>query len=90
MGVAIFSAKDTHTPTTKIEELYNLLDDMDGILDWTINLDGELVIEYDHNRINNQMIMDTLSGIGFRLRQISHDPNVSDNALYELLNKIDV
>jgi hypothetical protein len=90
MGIAKFNAKNPHTPSSKLEELYNLLDDMDGILDWTVNMDGKLAIEYDYNRIHYQVIMDALSSTGFRLKHISDDPNVSDYAEYELLDKIEV
>lgn len=87
MGVAKFIAKDPYVPSATIEELYNLLSEMDSVLDWAVNTDGEVAVEYDHNRINDQMIEEALSGIGLQLRHISDAPDLPDAVAREVLNQ---
>jgi hypothetical protein len=74
MGFAKFTATDPFTPSSTIEELYNLLSDIDGIMDWAINSKGELTVEYDHNRINEMEIEQALSGLGLQLNFVAQDP----------------
>ena len=87
MGVAKFMAKDPYAPGATREELDDLFEKMEGILDWAINENGEVAVEYDHDLINDQMIEGALSGVGLALKHISDAPNLPDEKAQQELDR---
>jgi hypothetical protein len=87
MGVAKFIAIDQFVPSATKEELDNLLGKMEGVQDWAINPNVEIAVEYDHNRINDEMIEAALRGIGFKLKHISDSPDLPDEIAQEELDQ---
>lgn len=87
MGVAKFTAKDPYIPSATLEELYEILSEMDGVLDWSVNEAREVAVEYDHYRINDQMIEKALSGIGFEIKHVSDNPDLPDELAREVLDE---
>lgn len=87
MGVAKFIANDPYAPKATNAELDDLLSRMDGVLDWAINPDEEVAVEYDNDRITDEMIEAGLSGTGLVLKHISDEPDFEENVVRELLNE---
>lgn len=90
MGVAKFIAKDPYAPSATEAELDQLLGEMDGVLDWAINEDQEVAVEYDHDLINDEMIEEALSGLGLQLKHISDAPDISDEEARQVLDQEEV
>jgi hypothetical protein len=78
MGLARFVAKDPYRPNATKEELDGVLDRVDGALDWTIEDNGDVTLEYDTDRIDEGLLEDALAGIGFRLHHIVDEPVASE------------
>jgi len=78
MGLARFVAQDPYRPRATEEELDELLDRVDGVLDWTIHDNGDVTLEYDSNRIYEGLIEDSLAGIGFKLHHIEDEPDADE------------
>ena len=78
MGVAKLVPGESYIRSVTLDDLYDLLSDVDGVLEWTLDLNGEVAVEYDHNRVSEETIEQTLSGTGLQLRAIVNDPNISD------------
>jgi len=78
MGLARFVARDPYRPKATKEELDNLLDRVDGVLDWTIHGNGDVTLEYDSSRIDEGLIEDALAGIGFRLHHVLDEPEANE------------
>lgn len=76
MGYAKFASINPIYSLGTIDLIYDLLDELDGIMDWAADRNGELVVEYDHNRIKEDVIEKALSGTGFQLKSVSNDPNI--------------
>jgi hypothetical protein len=70
-GVGRFVARDPYRPTQTLKEVDELLQEMDGVLDWTIHPDGQVTVEYDPDRITDALIEDSLDGVGLELEHIS-------------------
>ena len=87
MGIAKFIAKDPYDPGSIKSELDQLLDRMDGVLDWAITPQGEVAVEYDNELINDEMIEEALSGLGLKLKHISDIPNFEEEAVRKELNQ---
>jgi hypothetical protein len=87
MGLAKFIAIDQYAPSATKEELDNLLRKMEGVLDWAINPNGEVAVEYDHDLINDEMIEAALSGVGLKLKHISDDLDLPDEIAQEELDQ---
>lgn len=87
MGVAKFIANDPFAPKATKDELDELLSRMDGVLDWAVNPDDEVAVEYDNDRITDEMIEAGLSGTGLVLKHISDEPDFEENAVREMLNE---
>lgn len=74
MGLANFVAIDGFRPRATETELNDLISRMDGVIDWRIKPDGDVIVEYNHDLISDQVIESALRGIGFSLTHISDDP----------------
>ena len=74
MGLAQFVARDPRAPGLTLEELEKFLSKMDGVLDWALDENGEVAIEYDQTRINDELIENALSGLGLTLTHLSDNP----------------
>ena len=61
---------------------------MDGVVDWALKENGEVAIEYDQTRINNELIENALSGLGLNLTHLSDDPQGIKPASDGLLSSI--
>lgn len=77
MGLARFVAQDPYRPNATKEELDGVLDRVDGALDWTIEDNGDVTLEYDAERIDEGLLEDALVGIGFKLQHIVDEPAAS-------------
>lgn len=87
MGVAKFIAKDPYVPSATLEELYDLLSEMDGVLDWSVSQAGEVAVEYDQYRITDEMIEKALSGLGFEVKHLSDVPDLPDEQARQVLDE---
>jgi hypothetical protein len=58
---------------------------MDGVIDWRIDDEGKVAVEYDRHRISDGLIEDALAGIGFQLHHLFDERNVSSGELREAL-----
>jgi hypothetical protein len=86
MSLARFVARDPYRPQATREELEELLLKMDGAIDWTIRDDGEVTLEYNRERISDELIEDALSGIGFELTHIFDVPHASPSEVHDALD----
>jgi hypothetical protein len=86
-GVAKFIAKDPYAPLATREELNDLLSRMDGVIDWAINKDNEVAVEYEQDRINDEMIEDALIGLGLKLKHISEELDIPDAEARQVLEQ---
>jgi hypothetical protein len=86
-GIAKFMAKDPYNPDSIKADLDELLNRMDGVLDWAITPRGEVAVEYDNDLINDEMIEDALSGIGLKLKHIVDMPHFEEEAVRHLLDR---
>lgn len=66
MGFIKLSKGGLYAPSTTLVRLYNILSEMDGVMDWAVNQDGDVTVEYDHNRINPKIVEQALVGIGLQ------------------------
>jgi hypothetical protein len=85
VGLAEFIAKDPYTPEATEKELRNLIPRIHGVIDWTIHPNGDVVFEYTRNPINDQLIEEALTGIGFEVRHIFDDPYPDEAEIEEAL-----
>jgi hypothetical protein len=76
MGLARFVAQDPYRPRATKEELNELLNRVDGALDWTIHDNGDVTLKYDSDRLYEGLLEDALAGIGFKLHHIVDEPDV--------------
>jgi hypothetical protein len=58
---------------------------MDGVIDWTIHHSGDVTLEYDRDRISDDLIEDALSGIGFKLKHIFDKPNATEVEVHKAM-----
>ena len=89
MGIARFIARDPYVPTATDDELRELFARMDGVLDWSMTENGEVAVEYDHDLINDEMIEEALSGMGFKLKHVFDYPDLPMDASENLLDEED-
>jgi hypothetical protein len=85
MSLARFVAKDPYRPRATKEELEDLLQRIDGVIDWTIHHQGDVTLEYDRKRISDELIEDALAGIGFELKHIYDEPYATLNDVHKAL-----
>jgi hypothetical protein len=85
MGLAKFIAIDPYQPEATPQELAELLSKMDGPLEWRIHPNGDVSVEYNEERINDEMIEDALKGLGFRLQHISDELHADEEEIEEAL-----
>jgi hypothetical protein len=85
MGIARFSARDPYRPACSEQELDELLSEMDGVLDWTVDAANEVTVEYDRHDISDEVIEEALAGVGFDLKHISDDPDVAEGEAQAIL-----
>jgi hypothetical protein len=78
IGLARFIAVDHCEPRASKKELNDLLSRMDGVIDWTVHRSGGVTLEYDRDRISDDLIEDALIGIGFRLKHVFDKPNATE------------
>ncbi|MEJ2207950.1 MAG: hypothetical protein P8129_02805 [Anaerolineae bacterium] len=77
-GLARFVARDPYRPTQSVEEVDELLQEMDGVVDWAFDPGGQVTVEYDPDRINDALIEDALAGVGLQLEHISDEPQAAE------------
>jgi hypothetical protein len=87
MGLARFVAQDPYRPRASKEELDDLLDRVDGVLNWTIHANGDVTLEYDSDRLDEGLLEDALAGIGFRLHHILDEPDAGEAASQNALTQ---
>lgn len=85
VGLAEFIAKDPYTPEATENELRGLLPKIHGVIDWTIHPNGDVVFEYTHNPVNDQVIEEALAGIGFKIEHIFDEPEADEVEVHEAL-----
>jgi hypothetical protein len=85
IGLARFIARDPYAPAASRQELDDLLSRMDGVIDWAIHRSGDVTLEYDRDRISDDLIEDALVGIGFKLKHIFDKPNATEAEVHEAL-----
>jgi hypothetical protein len=85
VGLAEFIAKDPYGPEAIEDELRNLVPKIHGVIDWTIHPNGDVVFEYTHNPVNDQVIEEALAGIGFEIKHIFDEPDASEAEVHEAL-----
>lgn len=78
MSQAIFTAIDPNRRTGERSQLRNLLSDMRGVLDWRIDADGQVVVEYNHEETSSNVIEEALAGIGYRVKHVHDDARLGD------------
>ena len=61
-----YSTKDTYVSSNTLVSVYNILSEMDGVMDWVLDQNGEVLVEYDQNRINAKIVEEALAGIGLK------------------------
>lgn len=66
MGFRKFTPNNQDVPSNTLVMLYNILSEIDGVIGWAVNQDGEVTVEYDHNRINGKVVEKALAGIGLK------------------------
>jgi hypothetical protein len=66
MGFRKFTPINQYIPSNTLVVLYNILSEMDGVIGWAVNQDGDVTVEYDHNRINGNVVEEALAGIGLQ------------------------
>lgn len=77
IGLARFITTDPYQPSETNKKVDELLEEMDGVIDWTIDQDGEVTVEYDADRINDGLIEDGLAGVGLQLRHVFDKPDAT-------------
>jgi copper chaperone CopZ len=85
MGLAKFVARDPYTPAMAKQELEELITKIHGIIEWTIQPDGEVTIEYDKQIISDELVEEALDGVGFELKHIFDDPDADETEVKEAL-----
>lgn len=85
MGLAKFIAKDPYKPAATEKELEELIAEMQGIINWIIHANGEVVVEYDRHLISDELIEEALDGVGFELKHISDKPEAGEDEVVEAL-----
>lgn len=71
MGIARFIARDPYTPpSTSKTALEELLTEMSGVLNWSIQPNGQVTIEYDPDLVSISSVEEGLDGLGYRLEHI--------------------
>jgi hypothetical protein len=85
VGLAEFIAKDPYTPEATETELQNLLPRIHGVIDWTIHHNGDVVFEYTHDPVNDQVIEEALAGIGFQIEHIFDEPDADEAEVHAVL-----
>lgn len=84
-GLARFVARDPYRPTHSVEEVDELLQKMDGVVDWAFDPDGLVVVEYNPDRIDDSLIEDALAGVGLQLEHVSDEPRADTEELLRAL-----
>lgn len=78
MSQATFMALDPNHRTTERSQLGNLLADIRGILDWRIDPDGQVVVDYDHQETSSNVIEEALAGVGYRIKHVRDEARLGD------------
>jgi hypothetical protein len=87
LGLVRFVTRDPYRPSETEEEVDELLQEMDGVIDWTIHPDGEVTVEYDTARIDDSLIEDGLAGVGLELEHVFDKPDATDQELQSSLSQ---
>ena len=87
LGLVRFVTRDPYRPSETNEEVDELLQEMDGVIDWTIHQDGEVTVEYDSARIDDSLIEDGLAGVGLELEHVFDKPDATDKELQSSLDR---
>ena len=85
MNLARFVARDPYTPAATEEELEDLLAKIHGVVDWTIQSNGEVTLEYDRSIISDDLVEEALAGMGFQLKHIFDEPGADEVEIHEAL-----
>jgi hypothetical protein len=73
MRIAKFNVQDPFDPSATGDKVDEILSQMDGILDWEVQPDGDVSVKYIPDSISDRQIEAALRGMGFELRHISDD-----------------
>lgn len=89
MTRATFIAQDPHRRTADEGELKGLLDDIRGIKHWSIDAQGQVTVEYDHQQTSSNVIEEALAGIGYRVKHLHDDARLgkADRPNYGVENR---
>jgi hypothetical protein len=85
LGLVRFVMRDPYRPSETNKEVDELLEEMDGVIDWTIHQDGEVTVEYDPARIDDSLIEDGLAGVGLQLKHVFDKPDATGEELQSSL-----
>jgi hypothetical protein len=85
VGVAEFIAKDPFDPEAVDKEMRDLMPKIHGVIDWTIHPHGDVTFEYERSPINDALIEEALSGMGFKIRHVCDDPNADEAEVRQAL-----
>ena len=86
MSLARFIAIDPYQPAATRRELDDLFTKMDGPLDWHIHPNGDVSVEYDADRISDEIIEIALQGLGFKLEHIADFPHADEEKIEKALD----
>ncbi len=75
---AIFTAIDPNRRTSERSQLSNLLADIRGVLDWQIDSDGQVIVNYNHEETSSNVIEEALAGVGYRVKHVRDDVRLGD------------
>ncbi len=73
MTQAIFCAVDPFHRNEDRSKLRYLLADIRGVKDWTINSNGEVIVDYSHAETSSNVIEEALAGVGYRIKHVHDD-----------------
>ena len=74
MGLTRFLAKDPYTPMATKKELEDLIPKIRGVIDWNIDPNGYVILEYNCRLIGAELIEEAIAGCGFEVKHILDEP----------------
>jgi hypothetical protein len=88
MGIAKFNTNGYDRSLFREQDLDNLLDRVEGVVDWAISNHGEVTVEYDRDLICCDSIELDLAEIGLALENIyDDDPMLLDQSVFTYLDQ---
>ena len=89
MGIGEFVAVDPYDPKGTEKELDFFISRFKGMMDWEIRPNGDVVIQYDSARINEDLIEEVLERNGFRVKHILDLPRASEAQAFKAFHRKD-